>query len=454
MSMHLEGNRILSRRPEYDKILLAARAGILPLFWMGCAVVYGWGKRYFGLRAAVAAVFFATFLPPVLAHVGVATTDMALTAFLCGAFLAGAVWLESPNFRTGVAFGALAGLAVLSKFSSLVFFPAAAAIALIWYLVRERPSREEVGRSLRAALPSFGIAVLTSALVVWAGYRFSFGPVASWHVSLPAPELFQGIQDVAKHNREGHPTYLLGERSHSGFWYFYPVALAVKTPLAFIALAAMGVGLALRKSAGVKKAWLPLALILGVLAVAFTSRINIGVRHILPVYLGFSILGGAAAVQWLERGRTERWRVGVVGVLVLWFAGSSLAVHPDYLAYFNELAGSEPEKILVDSDLDWGQDMKRTAARLRELGAQSVTLQPMVIAEYEEQLGFPKIARYVVDALNPAPGWNAISISEWKIGRLGLFEKYPQYTVWPDRAKPLERVGKGMLLYYFPGVTR
>jgi hypothetical protein len=125
-------------------------------------------------------------------------------------------------------------------------------------------------------------------------------------------------------------------------------------------------------------------------------------------------------------------------VLVLWIAGSSLFSHPDYLAYFNELAGSEPEKILVDSDLDWGQDLKRLAARLREVGATDVTFDPYMPGDVEKQLGFPRIHRMNPDA--PSPGWNAIGAMLWK--ESGLIH-------WPDRIPPQERVGKSIFLWYF-----
>src|ERR1019366_3923803 len=124
---------------------------------------------------------------------------------------------------------------------------------------------------------------------VWAGYRFSFGKVDFASIRLPFPELYQGIQAVAKHDKEGHLSYLLGKISLSGFWYYYPVVLAVKTPLGFLALAAAGAALGWRNRGELRHARLPLAFAAGILAVGFFSRINIGVRHILPIYIGLSI---------------------------------------------------------------------------------------------------------------------------------------------------------------------
>jgi hypothetical protein len=135
----------------------------------------------------------------------------------------------------------------------------------------------------------------------------------------------------------------------------------------------------------------------------------------------------------------KRWVRISLGVLVLWYAGSSILSHPDYLPYFNALAGSEPEKILADSDLDWGQDLKRLATRLHEVGATSVSFDRYIVGDWEKEHGFPKI--YKLNQMTPSVGWNAIGVGLWKESRLVL---------WPDAIKPQERVGKSILLWYFP----
>jgi hypothetical protein len=438
MGITYEGAAILDRGGRYDVTLAAARLGTLPFFWIACLVVWVWAKRDYGAATAAAAVFLFSFLPPVLAHAGLATTDMALTAWLGAAFLTGLMWVEQPSLQRAACFGLATGLAVLSKFSSLAFFPAAAALALAWYAIDKRPSPGALARAAAARLPSFCLAVAIGFLAVWAGYRFSLGP------------LFQGIRDVMKHNAGGHPSYLLGKRSLSGFWYFYPVALAVKTPLAFLAMAAAaGIEFWRRRLSREAKAgdkWRSAApLMAGVLLVALFSSINIGVRHILPVYLGLSVIAAGTCMRMLEGSRARI----ALALLVAWFAGSSLASHPDYLAYFNELAGGAPEKILADSDLDWGQDMKRLSARLRQAGAPEVTFDPLILADFEHGLGFPRILPG--NPLEPAAGWNAVSLTFWKVRRLGLLDTHPEITaLWPDRVPPGERVGKGTMLWYFP----
>lgn len=443
-AMYLDGLQIYHARGRYDDTLAASRAGILPFFWIACGVVYLWTRRDYGPGPAVLALFVFTMLPPVLAHAGLATTDMALTAFLGAAFLTAREWLVRPTRINAVWFGVAGGLALLSKFSSVVFFPAAAVLGLLWYLASNSPPGG-VRRGAVERLPTFGIAVGVAALIVWACYRFSFGPVAPGGVPLPAPELFRGIGQVLLHNRLGHPSYLLGEFSPSGFWNFYFVVLAVKTPLPVLLLSAAGAFFAIRSRRERFEGCLPIVLALAVLGVALASRINIGVRHVLPVYLGLSILAAAAAWRLFETAAFRRWAPATVVVLGVWLTAGSVLSHPDYLPYFNELAGSHPENILVDSDLDWGQDIKRLSLRLRQAGAQYVTFKPTFWVDYATELP----PRQFSDGQTPYVGWNAVSITNWKLFHFDLPRSGP-VRPWPDLIPPQERIGKGMLLWYFP----
>jgi len=179
------------------------------------------------------------------------------------------------------------------------------------------------------------------------------------------------------------------------------------------------------------------------------SRINIGIRHVLPIYTAFSLVAALAAVNLLENTKARKWFPIALGVLVLWLAASSLLSHPDYLPYFNELAGSHPEDIVVDSDLDWGQDMKRLGNRLREAHAQEVVFVPLLLAHLESEFGFPHVIDKM-DVTKPTPGWTAVGLTGLRQRRLGLWDSYPNLTVWPDRYEPTERVGKSIWLWYFP----
>ena len=89
------------------------------------------------------------------------------------------------------------------------------------------------------------------------------------------------------------------------------------------------------------------------------SRVNIGTRHVLPVYFGFSMAAALCSWELLKKVPKARWAGWAVGVPLVWMLVSSALSHPDYVPYFNAFAGGEPEKILVDSDLGWGQGLVR-----------------------------------------------------------------------------------------------
>jgi hypothetical protein len=186
----------------------------------------------------------------------------------------------------------------------------------------------------------------------------------------------------------------------------------------------------------------------GILMVGMMSRIDIGLRHILPIYIGFSLMAAMAVYRMIEQPRERRWQAVALLLFCAWFAVSSLVSHPDYLAYFNELAGDHPENIVVDSDLDWGQDLNRLSKRLKQVGAQQVTLAtyfPADLAQHGIPPGSDKL-----DVAHPPAGWVAISLSDWKVTRFGLMDRYPDVKLWPDLIPPTERVGKGIFLWYFP----
>jgi hypothetical protein len=245
---------------------------------------------------------------------------------------------------------------------------------------------------------------------------------------LPFPKLLLGIRDVVRHNGLGHGSYLLGEYRTTGWWYFFPVVLAVKTPIPLLLLAAVGLwGL------GTWQQRLTAAFPLAILAVSLPSQIDLGVRHILSVFPLLAIVAAGNGPGWSRRIRLPL-------ILTVLLAADSLRAHPDYLAYFNQFAGSRPERILAESDLDWGQDLDRLSRRLRELDAQEVTLKYFGSALLEKA-GLPTY--WDLDAHKPAKGWVAISVHYFYLehAKDGSFE-------WLKRYTPRERIGKSIDLFY------
>jgi hypothetical protein len=432
----LDGARILGRDAHYDRMLALARLGILPFFLLACAMVFLWGNRIGGPLAGLAATFCFSTIPPVLAHAGLVTTDMAATAFTATGAYSALLWAERPDRRRTAALGVAVGLGMIAKYSLLVFLPVVFAAMYLchWRGMRARPG--QLRKYWRPALAAAAIA----CLVVWAGFRFSFGQTTFAQVSVPAPRFFDGLKDVWDHNKNGHASYILGERYHFGVWYFFPVTLAVKTPLALLLLVGWSLWTAWRK-------WLkigaPLAYCAVILAIAISSRINIGVRHVLPVYAGLAVIVGVGAARLLRdsAGRRVAWQVPTLFGLFAWQAVSGAMAHPDYLSYTNEITRGHPENFVAESDLDWGQDMHRVGDFLNKMGATEVTFTPYNVTYVQAGHAFPKVT--FSDWYHASPGWNVVSLGGWKVYN---------HPGWIGSRQPQFRIGRTHWAWYFkPG---
>jgi hypothetical protein len=267
---------------------------------------------------------------------------------------------------------------------------------------------------------------------------------------VPAPQLLDGLWQVHNHVDAGHTAYLLGRHSFHGWWYFFPVALAVKTPLAVLLLAGFGVFALLHEKRRAtsresrRAIWMPAILTSVILVINLPTSLNIGVRYMLPLYPLLALTAGIGTV-WLWSHR----RAAAI-VLLLWTAISSAAAHPDYLAYFNELGGMHPERILVDSDLDWGQDMARLAAELQRRRVPYFHMSCLYTGD-DTRLGLP--AWDGLEPYQPVTGW--IAVSQTMLQNYGWMVSQQRGRkdlafAWLDPYQPVGRVGKSILLYYIP----
>jgi hypothetical protein len=285
---------------------------------------------------------------------------------------------------------------------------------------------------------------------------FSFGEVTRWDGSWPAPEFFDGIRAAMAHNAEGHLGYLMGRFSISGWWWYFPAALAFKTPIPLLLLAAGGMGLALTRRA--RRAYLPAAFFLGVLLPSMTSHVNIGIRHILPAYLAMAILAAVGVVYLLRRsGRPRAAGVAVAGLAIVFMAASTIRAKPDYLTYFNLFAGSRPEDVLLDSNFDWGENWKLLAHRLRELGVHQVHgygleaqgMYPM----FRRWWGLPEFIPLDPQRFGEADaGWTVVRIASRKYIPEKMYMPSAQRDPWYYHVAPTKRFA-GFLFYRVPPLS-
>jgi len=335
-------------------LIEAARLPVLALSFALALLVFFWARRLYGATAALLSLALYCTEPNLLAHSSVAALDLGLAAAFCLTIYAWWRYLDTGSpfalLLTGISFGAAAAIKLPGLLLLLV-------LPLLFAVGRKQGSRLTVaslGRPLAAVL---GLALLT----LWAVYRFSSAPVSAspGALSLPLGSYLQSISFQLNHQQSGHPAYLFGMVSDTGWWFYYPVAFLVKTSLPLLLL----LGLALSKGYWSRDELflaLPAALFL---AVAMLQGLDLGIRYLLPIYpLLIILVGRTLTREWPASWR--RWPKAAVVVLALWAAAEAARYAPHYLSYFNGLAGGPRGggRVLVDSNLDWGQDLPSLAA--------------------------------------------------------------------------------------------
>jgi hypothetical protein len=372
---HEFGRRLLFRWNDGQRLLVASRTAIVALGLLLIAAVYFSARRRWGAAAALLAAALCAFSPDVLAHARLVTTDLGAALSIFAALLACERLAERPTRGRLLLAGLAVGAAFAAKLSALVLIPVLLVLA-VWVAARRGLPVARVGLAL-------GAMVLATVAVIWAayGFRARISPDPAVNASfdwkrlepsqaivrasvraaraaslLPDPYLY-GFLRFWRHS-EARPAFLMGRHSDQGFRWFFPASFALKTPLPLIALLALAL---IVRAPGVPRAgpfvWVPLAVYA---LLTLTRGINIGHRHLLPLYPFLFVLaaraGAWAAGRWREG---VRWPGAAVGLLAAWYVAGTLRVHPHYLAYFNEAAGGprNGHRLLVDSSLDWGQDL-------------------------------------------------------------------------------------------------
>jgi 4-amino-4-deoxy-L-arabinose transferase-like glycosyltransferase len=342
-------------------------------------VVYAWARRASGPVGGLVALALVAFHPSLLAHGHLATTDVPAALWMLVASWACWRWCRIPCPTRATVLGLAFGAAVATRFSAWLLLPVLLGLAAT---SRQGSVRDVPGTTRRAlAVLLLSLTVLPAA-VVWTSYGLrrepwpgvvGLGPIAprlgvsgvllgAIHSARLLPDAYlEGIRYQLEHAREGHPSYLLGEHADTGWLHYYVVAFALKNTPGF--LIAMTVGAIAgwcgrgRRSPALIHWSAPAAT---VFATASVSPLQIGERYVLPMY-PYLILICASALPPLARTRRGR---GLLALLLLLHAGPALAAaRSGYLPYRNALAGSVPP--LLDSNLDWGQDLPRLAEWMR-----------------------------------------------------------------------------------------
>jgi 4-amino-4-deoxy-L-arabinose transferase-like glycosyltransferase len=375
-------------RADFERISFWARVPMIALAAALGVLLFVFARDLFGARAGVFAVALFTLEPTVLAHGRVVQTDVPATFGYLLLFYMLRRYALAPTWRRALWLGLAAGLGVVAKFSMLLAGPVLAA-AFLWLLWRA--PRDGRGRSALAGHAC--LAALALLLVIYAAYSFDRRALAASDVHLIGLLYPQSVASVTRavaaisrvlpadfvlgvlwqihHNAEGHPASLLGMYSRTGWWYYFPVAFALKTTLPFLLLSLASLawgGREFFRRRDARFLWL-LAPIIIYTAFVMTSRINIGVRYLLPVYPFLFILSGALLARLASAARARRIGLACVVVLLGWHGFEAWRAYPDYVPYMNQLAGSRPHwQLLSDSNVEWGDDIRGMAQYLKARG--------------------------------------------------------------------------------------
>jgi Dolichyl-phosphate-mannose-protein mannosyltransferase/Tetratricopeptide repeat len=379
---------------DADSMLWRGRVAISVFTFALALLVLAAGCEMFGPATGLIALLIFVFEPTLLAHGAMVTTDMAAACCFFAAVYAFYRWQRHPTVRRISVCGIAAGLALAAKHSAIFLLPVLLVLALMEFFTPEETDGSKWGRrALRMAI-SLAAASALAYVILWAfyGFRYQARPgtlamvptlaeytvsphsalaeaviprLAAWHL-LPEAYLF-GIVDVMV-AAQRDPMFLLGTDYATGHWFYFPVAFLIKSTLGFLALLVVAPFLKDLWKAG---KWRTTAYLLVPALMYFgaslASTMDIGIRHILPVYPFFVLTGAAAAVA-LARKRPSG-RYAAVGLLLLHVA-SSAHVFPYYLTYANEAWGGPTNtyRLLTDSNVDWNQGLRAAKSYLDEHG--------------------------------------------------------------------------------------
>ena len=348
-----------------ERIVAASRLVAVAIGALLVWATYALGRRSLGQGPALLAAALVAFLPDVLAHSGITYNDVPVTLALFAAVFAADRAVRAPSAASMALAALLAGIATGVKLSGAIVLPILAVLGAL----------EAVGRrgdrawwkAIARGLPVYALALYGTLVAIYLG---------DFHLG----RFLDLVRTTAGFGNLGRPALILGKVSHTGFWYFFPVAFLLKTPAALHALALValaGAWLALRRerwaALAAHRLRAPVVAIALLGAALLTSKFDIGFRHAMPV-LPFVCLLVAAGVAraWSAWGGAGR---AVIAVLVAADIASAVSAYPFFISYLSEYVRGRPVyEALVDSSTDWGQGLVALRQFMRERGIRSIYL--------------------------------------------------------------------------------
>ena len=487
------------------------RAGRLPIILISLLLgffVFKFASELWGKNIGFLALFLYVFSPTILAHTRFVTTDVGAAAGFFISYYYFYRWLKSPTLKNSLFFGIVFGLALLTKFSTILLPLIFAFLIFIWFLANKKRVLESAKLYIGGFILSSIVALFVVGMVyVWHVWNypperqlngtiftlgsFGFQPAVDFVVwlvksnfifSRALGQYFLGVLMVLQRQAGGNTTYYLGEISGTGSVSYFPLMYLVKEPVTYILLVLFALWLFVRDLKNsysnvlknIRINILDNFVELGALAVivvywfvSIRSNLNIGVRHLIPT-LPFIYLLTARQVGFWIKATTERisnyqgflqvwglyWRsfkrILIIFVLLLWASLSVVFTFPAFLAYFNEFGGGPNGgyKIVTDSNLDWGQDLLRLSRFVKQNNIQSIGVDYFGGGDVGYYMG--NTAR-MFDREIPQRGWLAVSATFLQVAcqpqYVGSCHYNQRSYVWLDQYKPVAKIGYSIFVY-------
>lgn len=406
---------------DADRLLFWSRMAMVLLAASGLVVTFLWARDLYGVPAGVFAATMYAFSPNLLAHGMLVTTDVPLAVFTVLAFYLFWKGGNAPSWYTDAGAGLALGAAMSSKFSG-AFLPL---LLVVFSLIHDR----------RSALRRLIIIASASILVIEASYLFSTSPLL----------YFRNASLVNANHVANYPVYLFGQLKRGGWWYYFPAAFLVKATVPTLIVIVFA--LLHTMSGGFVSRWGESILLTVTAAYALLICIGadqIGLRYLLPIF-PLIFVWTSRVVPWIL---SMRGGALVLGGLLGWQAISAIRAFPNYIPYFNELAGGPAEGpwLLDDSNVDWGQGIKQASdyVKLHHLvNVQMHTFSPIMNPQYyglPPDMPFAEAFRRLA-AQRPAPGIYIIS-AHYVARMRGVSRAWQTY-------EPVDRIGNSMWVYEF-----
>ncbi len=466
------------------KMIFWARLSIIAVLLTGGAYIYFFGQKFWSQEVGILALTLYLLSPTLLAHGRLVNTDVGIAVAILISFYYFLSFLEKPSRTNTIRAGIALGVSQVVKFTGVFLIP------VFVFLGAVRVITEKNGKKW---FKKFTTLFLIAFIFVYGVYFFHVWqypsakqaedisriidvPLLSPYIKQvckskilqPIAQYLTGLGMVLKRGTGGNTTFFLGQVSAQKFPLYFPILYILKVPLPFHLLTLFVLFsflLRIKKEeikkpfrsslACIKNNFISFSLFSFILfywAITLSGNLNIGVRHLLPV-IPLTILLVSRGTM-LYSGPAKIKYAALAGLL-FWQAFSVLNVYPDFIAYYNELAGG-PERghlYAVDSNLDWGQDLGKLKKWTEEKEIDKI---------YIDYFGGGDLEYYFKDKFIPwgctnkpeqikKPAYLAVSATQLQGGQAKAVRGFEESTTcynWLYQEQLVDKIGYSIFVYY------